>query len=982
MRIKFVVFSILFISLELLGQWNNVGDVDKNSNLEYFQKIQFLNENIGYASSANRDFFVKNGSTESWKKYELEMEYSSIRDFHFVNEQKGFIVGSTNFLTGERVLLKTEDGGKNWIKQDFGSGSSLEIIKFLNEDYGIIYSDEYDNGTYKATVFITKDGGQNWESSVFYPSWGLNSIDILDENIAIGVGNGNAIYKTVDGGKTWYSIESGLSASSLSTIKFINNTTCIAFVANFNRYIISNDLGETWTTKTLPESFWGTNDAFILDDSKWILVGREGQILRTNDAGANWTFLRLNHFPELYSISFVNSNEGYICGEKSTIAYSNDFFETWSYTYPANTTFFNKISFYDSDFGAIIGRYGTFLNTSNGGASWQFQQTNTLSDITDIQFISKDTIFVVGGTRGDWSASGIILASFDGGVTWQQKYLSNQKYLKSIAFNKDRIGYACGQPGLLLRTDDLGETWITETSMTASELNKIRFISDSVFVATGTVGRLIRKNIISGALESSRKVDNEISDFYFINKNQGWLVEVDRANGNKLYNTNDGGLTWDEIYQFVSWTEELFFINEDEGWISGDPIYHTNDGGLTWNEQTASNRSKSIFMINSEVGFAVDYHAILKTINGGGISTPVINPELISVTEGPFLSGEENNSINLEYDFEISKYEISNNEFVKFLNQWWEWNWSSYWWLDISADKMNLVGKWSGDEFKPSGKYLFYKVESNLTEVSQENIYFDGEKFVPPEGKENHPVTNVTWYGAQACAEFYKSALPTANEWEKSARGNDGRLYSWGDDVDSSYGNFLTNAISGTKPIGYYNGENGTTNSLSPYGLYDMSGNVTEWTYTSGATAEIFGGSWADLIDTSQVWKHQTKDLNYTSNTLGFRIVKGSEVVGVKELEKTPSGFSLSQNYPNPFNPSTVLRYDLPQSGAGIGEIRFVSLKVYDVLGKEVATLVNKEQSAGSYEVEFVASGLSSGVYFYTLRVGSFVETKKMLLLR
>jgi len=93
----------------------------------------------------------------------------------------------------------------------------------------------------------------------------------------------------------------------------------------------------------------------------------------------------------------------------------------------------------------------------------------------------------------------------------------------------------------------------------------------------------------------------------------------------------------------------------------------------------------------------------------------------------------------------------------------------------------------------------------------------------------------------------------------------------------------------------------------------------------------------------------------------------------------TLNNFNLGQNYPNPFNPSTVLRYE-------IGETRHVILKVYNILGKEVATLVNKEQSAGSYEVEFNASAdgkeLSSGVYFYKLQSGRFSETKKMLLLR
>lgn len=93
-----------------------------------------------------------------------------------------------------------------------------------------------------------------------------------------------------------------------------------------------------------------------------------------------------------------------------------------------------------------------------------------------------------------------------------------------------------------------------------------------------------------------------------------------------------------------------------------------------------------------------------------------------------------------------------------------------------------------------------------------------------------------------------------------------------------------------------------------------------------------------------------------------------------------PTKFSLEQNYPNPFNPSTSIQYS-------INSMQFVTLKVYDVLGKEVATLVNEEKSAGSYEVKFNSAMLSttslpSGVYFYQLSAGDFIETKKMILLK
>ena len=86
-------------------------------------------------------------------------------------------------------------------------------------------------------------------------------------------------------------------------------------------------------------------------------------------------------------------------------------------------------------------------------------------------------------------------------------------------------------------------------------------------------------------------------------------------------------------------------------------------------------------------------------------------------------------------------------------------------------------------------------------------------------------------------------------------------------------------------------------------------------------------------------------------------------------------GFYLFQNYPNPFNPTTKMDYSIPRAS-------FVTLKVYDILGREVATLVNEEKPAGNYEVEFNGKGLSSGVYFYRIQAGNFVSTKKLVLLK
>jgi hypothetical protein len=105
-------------------------------------------------------------------------------------------------------------------------------------------------------------------------------------------------------------------------------------------------------------------------------------------------------------------------------------------------------------------------------------------------------------------------------------------------------------------------------------------------------------------------------------------------------------------------------------------------------------------------------------------------------------------------------------------------------------------------------------------------------------------------------------------------------------------------------------------------------------------------------------------------------LISESSLVDIKEDKNlNPDKFSLSQNYPNPFNPSTSISWQIPKAG-------LVTLKIYDVLGREVITIINKELSAGQHKIEFNASRYSSGVYFYQLKSGNYIETKKMILLK
>lgn len=154
------------------------------------------------------------------------------------------------------------------------------------------------------------------------------------------------------------------------------------------------------------------------------------------------------------------------------------------------------------------------------------------------------------------------------------------------------------------------------------------------------------------------------------------------------------------------------------------------------------------------------------------------------------------------------------------------------------------------------------------------------------------------------------------------------------------------------------------TISLSPLAFYDSLLTISE--------VSLDGESFANF-------NSKNRSLTIAPNEEGiFKVTfeaNEEAPTGIESGNDLPAAFALSQNYPNPFNPTTQIEYNLNEAGS-------VSLRVYDVLGKEVATLVNKTQSAGSYQVKFDANNLPSGMYVYQLRFGNKLETRKMMLIK
>jgi formylglycine-generating enzyme required for sulfatase activity len=248
--------------------------------------------------------------------------------------------------------------------------------------------------------------------------------------------------------------------------------------------------------------------------------------------------------------------------------------------------------------------------------------------------------------------------------------------------------------------------------------------------------------------------------------------------------------------------------------------------------------------------------------------------------------GLHEHETDVDYNYEIMITDVTTNQFADYLNQ------------ALADGSVKVIddqigGFYPGDEFHAFEHELEIKA-GDWPHIPLDDpglrLDFDGSTFSPQAGYENHPMTMVTWFGAKAFCDYLGYRLPTEIEWEKAARGEDGRPFPWGDEIEGRNANYYSShdvfekiigGLGNTTPVGFYNGGSyddfTTIDSPSPYGLYDMAGNVWQWTgnvYENQHYRYMRGGSKDNYAYNLRVWTRNSAGPEYFSPGVGFRCVR------------------------------------------------------------------------------------------------------------
>jgi photosystem II stability/assembly factor-like uncharacterized protein len=690
--------------------------------------------------------------------------------------------------------------------------------------------------------------------------------------------------------------------------------------------------------------------------------GKHGTVLKTTTGGEEWLVLPFPKRIDLLSLCFINPTIGWVTGKKDSIVYlykTIDSGDTWTKQLEVEAELIS--SFFIDEFEGWLGIDSTLFRTTDGGNTWT--QLLIPGPITDVFFYDTEHGWVA---SRDWSPHNLkskIYSTTDGGNTWQYTII-NDPTVSRITFVNLSLGWLIGVDNFgpnvtsarVWNTTNGGITWQQQLEIGGWGyyyiFTDLDFINESIGWAATLFGKSYKTT-------DSGNSWVEVNNVYLLNQiapiTEQLLLGCGRFGVN--YISIDGGLTWVKNFEgeILNDTWELFVLNEDFCFSGGeDALMKTSNGGENWSKielnvpgQQYLNARAIWFgdLLNGWLGleYLGGHGGLLKTSDGGTTWTVQVD------------------SIHRVFD-------------ICFFN--------------------NTLG-WFG-----SGKKIYHTSDAGNNWFAQAEVSQIAEIMAV-----QFASANVGWAGGYV--GLFKT-IDGGNNWEQ-AFPTGINLYTYGIHFVNPLEGWVIGdgGLEGDKIFKTSDGGQTWEDRSYPISrnsrlkaLYfkDINnGWVVGWDEYSNALIlhTTSGGSYWEILDFPT--SHALTNIGFANENIGWVLGSAGIILhttngGVSFLEdevdaNNSNEFLLSQNYPNPFNPITKIKYEIP--GQARNDNALVTLKVYDILGSEIATLVNEEKPSGEYEVEFNAAShsgnvrnLPSGIYFYQLKAGQYSETKKMVLLK
>ncbi len=682
----------------------------------------------------------------------------------------------------------------------------------------------------------------------------------------------------------------------------------------------------------------------------------------------------------LRDIDFPSATIGYAVGDDISIG-TNNFIgkttnggQTWQNITPASLVSGPwSVKFVTVDTGFVGADAGLMLRTVNGGTTWASVNTGGYSgNINDIQFVTRLVGYACGTNGG-----GTVLKTTDGGTTWviNTFIAGNTSTRYAILFFSENEVLISGGSGSVARTTDGGTTWSAITAGTQTVYALARGGASTAYATTASQG--LYKTTDRGA-SWTLVFDRGSSALYAISMYDSLRGMIVGSNGVN-YRTQNGWSTVDSnlVSTFTAQVCRTVVMKNLTDIVVGADfgnILRSTDFGGTWTTTESGTRYYALDFINANTGVAVGYRGtVIKTTNGGTTWSELrgLNGfELYDVkmfdantfyacgATGRFYVTTNGGTSFVERLLPVTTGGSAKT--IHFLNPQ----------TGFCSGEMGRIYRTSNAGVTWDSIFTFGTSFNNIEDLAftDDSVGFAlGER-----GRIVRTGNGMTWDSTGIVrpnlltlweAQFITEATGyvTSQNGTVYKTTNGGATWTQQNDT-TGLGNMDVIDIQVVFPTrrGFAVAEQGKLLRL----VNENSWRVDRTLTTAFGTPDNLWG--IDFVDTSRAFISGYYGTIYRLDV--------TTTTGVSD-NSTPTHFSLKQNYPNPFNPSTLISYQLPVGG-------LTTLKVYDVLGREVATLLNGFSQAGTHTIEWKASGLASGVFFYRLTSGNFSEVKKMTLLR